>query len=90
MVWARRKAQRQLSLCKQYNAWQERGAGKRDRGKPRVSWINKITDYTGLSAVEAVRAAQDRKDWKVEDSTVLLRSKKTMEWKKKKTPMPMN
>ena len=53
-----------------------RAPGKRGRGRPRVTWIENITDYNELSAIEAVEAAQDRINWKkrVEDSTVLLRS----------------
>ena len=37
------------------NIMHGRAPGKRDRGRPRVSWIQKITDYTGLSAIETVR-----------------------------------
>ena len=35
-----------------------------------------VAASTGLSTIEAVMTAQDRKDWKIrsEDSTVLLRS----------------
>jgi len=31
-----------------------------------VIWMQNIRDYTELSAMEAVRIAQDRKDWKEE------------------------
>ena len=48
------------------NIMHGRGPGKRVRGRPRVSWIQIIRDYTGLSAIEAVMAAQDRIDWKKE------------------------
>ena len=58
------------------NVMHGRAVVKRGRSRPRVKCIQNMRDCTGLSAVEAVIAAQDRKEWKrrVEDSTVLLRS----------------
>ena len=43
-----------------------RAPGKRGRGRPRVTWIQYITDYSGLSAIEEVTASQDKTDWKKE------------------------
>jgi len=58
------------------NIMHGRPPGKRGRGRHRTSWIQNSKEYTGLSALEAVRAAHDREEWKrrVEDSTVLQRS----------------
>ena len=41
-----------------------RALGKRGRGRPRVAWMQNVRDYTGLLAIEAVTAAQDRTDWR--------------------------
>ena len=38
--------------------------GRGGKGRARVTRIQNIRDYTGLSAIEVIRAAQDRKDWK--------------------------
>ena len=34
--------------------------GKRCRGRPRRGWIREITDWLGMSAVEASRMTQNR------------------------------
>jgi len=43
-----------------HNLMHGRAPGKRGRGRPRVMWIQSIIDYTELSAIDAVRVAQDR------------------------------
>ena len=38
--------------------------GRRRRGRPPTSWLKDITEITGLSLAEAVRAAEDRREWR--------------------------
>ena len=38
--------------------------GRRARGRPRKSWSTNITEWTGLSYAQSVRAAQDRRQWR--------------------------
>ena len=76
LKWFGHATRHKDSLPPANNIMHGRAPGKRGRGKRRVTWIQNIRDHTGLSAIEAVTAAQDRTDWKrrVEDSTVFLRS----------------
>lgn len=43
---------------------QGRVPGKRGRGRPRKSWMDDITTWTGLSAEKVGRAALDRSKWR--------------------------
>ncbi len=38
--------------------------GRRAKGRPRMSYINNIKQWTGLSHIEAIRSAQDRLLWR--------------------------
>ena len=38
--------------------------GSRARGRPRTTWMNNITEWTGLSVDQLVRRAQDRQQWR--------------------------
>ena len=38
--------------------------GKRGRGRPRLQWSDNSTQWTGLTFVDAKRAAQDRRRWR--------------------------
>ena len=38
--------------------------GKRSRGRPRKSWMDNITEWTGLSAERVERMAHDRVEWR--------------------------
>ena len=39
--------------------------GKRNRGRPRRSWMDDITDWSGLSVENVVRTVQDRQKWRM-------------------------
>ena len=38
--------------------------GRQAKGRPRMSYINNIKQWTGLSHIEAIRSAQDRLLWR--------------------------
>ena len=38
--------------------------GKRNRGRPRMSWLDNITEWTGCSYEQTVRICMDRRRWK--------------------------
>ena len=42
--------------------------GKRERGRPRASWVNNIIKWAGLSYPDVIRTAQDRHRWKAMSS----------------------
>jgi len=39
--------------------------GKRGRGRPRITWIQHLKEWTGLTTVELFRATEDREDWNI-------------------------
>ena len=50
--------------------------GKRDRGRPRRTWMDDIITWTGLETYEKVkRAAEDRQKWKTIIVNLLLDDK---------------
>ena len=56
--------------------------GKRGKGRPRKCWMDDITQWTGLSVQEAMKAAQKRLIWKkiVHNAAHLISS--NQEWPK--------
>ena len=42
--------------------------GKRERGRPRESWVNNIIKWTRLNYPDVIRTAQDRHRWKAVSS----------------------
>ena len=44
----------------------DRAPWKMGRGRSSVTWIQNSRDYTGISTIEEVTAAQDGTDWKKE------------------------
>lgn len=38
--------------------------GRRARGRPRMTWMNNIKTWTGLSVAETLRSVENRKQWR--------------------------
>lgn len=62
LVYAGHVARSKESLEK--TIMQGRVPGKRGRGRPRKSWMDDITTWTGLSAEKVERTALDRQKWR--------------------------
>ena len=62
LTYAGHIARSQNSLEK--TVMQGRVPGKRSRGRPRKSWMDNITAWTGLSADRVERMAHDRVEWR--------------------------
>jgi len=63
ILWSHHEETRELP-GERNNARNNVSLGARRRGRPRMTWIDNIKSWTGLSVEESIRMTEDRDKWR--------------------------